>query len=130
MRCPNSISPCRLFFDHGRFIGGEWCAVDQHAMQDHSKLARKRDLGLVLAGAGSQAHGPALEGAGFYRPGQNDVRCFLQNRADTTIADLGDPPARILLARLITLRCQAEMGADLPGTFEAYGIVDRRGIGQ
>ena len=78
---PNSVSPRRLSFDHCRFVGGERRIVDQHAMQDHSKLARKRDLGLVLAGAGSQAHGPALECARPDRLCEDDVRRFIKSCA-------------------------------------------------
>lgn len=54
--CARTLKPrCRSTSGHRRFVGGKRCAVDQHAMQDHRELACERDLGLVLAGASSQA---------------------------------------------------------------------------
>ena len=45
----------------------------------------------------------------LHQHGQDDMRRFVENRAHAAIANLRDPPAHVLLARLVAFRCHPEI---------------------
>src|SRR3954462_5795086 len=93
----------------GSALGGEWVAVDEHAMQDNRELSCEGHLGLAHARAVGEARGPALQCRALHRPGQDDVRGLVQRRAHTGVTDLADASCDVRLAGLVFLGCQAEV---------------------
>ena len=75
-------------------VGGKRLAIDQHAVEDHSKLSGMRNLSLILAGACCQAHGTVLENSCF--SGLDRIMCAASYCA------MGRPRRPILEIRPLT----------------------------
>jgi hypothetical protein len=83
-------------------------------MQEHGKPSCQGHLRLRAAAAGGDGFGPGFERGGFAAPGQQSVRGLEQQRAGQAVPRLGDVAFAIDLARLVTARRLAKVGADLP----------------
>src|ERR1700726_3007687 len=103
---------------------GRTVFLDQHAMQDHRKLACQRHFRLRHADALGELHGPGLECRGLHRARENDVCGLIERGAHALVADLRDPAGVIDFARLISLRRDPIMCANLFRVLETCGVID------
>ena len=88
--------PSPLLGGHGRAeVGDEVSSIAQHPVQHDRKLAGQSHLRLAHPCTPGDGEGPGLQVRASHAVGQNDVRRFVERRADTRVADLGDA-ARIV----------------------------------
>src|ERR1700726_3792398 len=99
-------------------------SLDQHAMQDHRELACERHFRLRHADALGELHGPGLDCRGLHRARENDVCGLIERGAHALVADLLDPASVIDFARLISLRRDPIMCANLFRVLETCGVID------
>lgn len=91
-------------------------------------IARRRPSAISPCDRGSPGDRdcPILE---FQRPliaRQYDISSLVQECANPTIAALRDAAGLVDLARLIATRHETEISADVAGSAEAFGIINRR----
>ena len=82
-----------------RFIGpAEVRAIDPHAVEDDTELARQCDPRFLRAAPLGDRHGPGLEAREADGACQHHTRRLVERGAHHPIADLGDAPGDVDLA--------------------------------
>src|SRR6266496_1586407 len=133
----NSLSACRSSWPVQATEGtaalslapAEFAAIDPHPVQHYGQAPGDRDDGSTHPAPLSHPYAPRLQPRPFTAVGKQYLCGLVEHGAQQGIATFGHPAVIIGLARLVALRCQADMRADRPGMDEALRLVDRRTVG-
>ena len=102
----------------------ELSAVFQHRMHNDREASGERDARFPHGGALGDGEGPILELQRPLAARQHDIRGLIEQRAHPPVAALGDAAGVVDLAGLVTAGHEAEIGADIARSPEAFE--DRR----
>lgn len=130
---PSGVAPAGELGSASCMVADDWLrqfelsAVFQHRVHDDGEPSGERDPGFSHGGAPGDGEGPILELQRSLAARQDHIRRFIEQPPHPPVATFRDAAGVVDLARLVSEGHEAETGADIARSLEAFGIVDRRG---